>query len=176
MEHGEFADFFTKPTANNIDTTDGISADNASEEKTSCAAEEPDTQTTHPVTQFADFAINFAVPLCQHNGIAPPQKDTYDAFTRQALNEAAWAYLPNMDGDGETPKWLLLVVALAGMVLVFLPTILDLIAKHNEKAEQEIEELEDEEEPILIPEANQEPPTPTFDTISTEPHAAISGL
>ena len=174
MEHGEFADIFTKPAAKNIDTISETNPDNAREEKTSCAAGEPNTETTHPVTQIADFAVNFAVPLCEHNGITPPQKDTYEAFTRQALNEAAWAYLPDVDGDGESPKWLLLIIALAGMFLVFLPTVLDLIAKHKE--EQNAEPLEEPAD-IQLPEAEPEPPAPTFDTLNTpESPGAIVGL
>lgn len=174
MEHGEFADFFTKPAANNINSFDEISADNLSEEKTSHGTAEPDTEATHPVTQFADFALNFAIPLCQHNGITPPQKDTYDAFTRQALNEAAWAYLPNVNSDGETPKWILLIVAVAGMGLVFMPTVLDLIAKRAERTENETEEPE-ETETIQLPEAEPEPPEPTLDNIPDAP-GAIPGL
>ena len=143
MEHGDYGNLFSKPATANIDITK-TTADNTAEEKITADIEEPDTQATHPITQILDLAVNAAVPICQHNGLRPPEKDTYDAFTRDVVNQAAWEYLPNAEGDGDTPRWLILIIAIVGLILVFMPTASSLIEKRREQIEAQTPEPEPE--------------------------------
>ena len=160
MEHGDYGNLFSTPTAANIDLTKKT-ADNTAEEKITLDNAEPNTQADHPLTQIIDLAVNAAVPICKHNGLQPPAKETYDAFTRDAVNQAAWEYLPNAEGDGDTPRWLILILAVVGILLVFMPTALSLIEKKREQLETyTTEELEEPEEP-------EEPEKPNPHTVET---------
>ena len=143
MEHGDYGNLFSTPTAANIDLTKKT-ADNTAEEKITLDNAEPNTQADHPLTQIIDLAVNAAIPICKHNGLQPPAKETYDAFTRDAVNQAAWEYLPNAEGDGDTPRWLILILAVVGILLVFMPTALSLIEKRREQIEAQTPEPEPE--------------------------------
>ncbi len=145
METGEdITALFTKPKL----TPATITAGAGSEQKQEAPAtpETPDTKADHPITQFMDFAVNLAVPLCKHNGLEPPAVDTYESFTRDAVNEAAWEYMPCAEG-GELPKWVVLIIAIVGMILVFMPTAFSLLQKKAEAAELAEAEEEQEEDP-----------------------------
>lgn len=120
----------------------------------------PDTTAAHPVTQIIDFAVHTAAPICTRKGLEPPAVDTYESFTRDVVNEAAWAYLPSVNGDGESPKWLILIMAVGGMLLVFLPTILSVIEQKKQQAIAEAEEEQQEEQPPEIPQETAAEPEP----------------
>jgi hypothetical protein len=133
METGrDITALFTKPKLTPETTITGAGSVNQKQPEQEPPAEE--TQGDHPITQLMDFAVNLAVPICKHNGLEPPAVETYQSFTRDAVNEAAWEYMPCTDG-GELPKWVVLIIALVGMVLVFMPTALSLLAKKAEAAE-----------------------------------------
>ena len=139
-------------------------------------AETPQTQpeqneNDHIITKFCDFALKISAPICEKNGIEPPAADTYETFARDAINEAAWEFLPDIGGEAEeTPRWLIAVLAAVGIILVCLPTVLSLIAKHAEQTAAELLETEQPElEETTTQPTNISDPTPTEMTQTTYP-------
>ncbi|MCK9311984.1 MAG: hypothetical protein M0P26_06875 [Bacteroidales bacterium] len=175
METGkDITSAFTKPKL----TPGTIIAGAGSPDQKQETEQPPETKTDHPITQFLDFAVNLAVPLCQHNGLEPPAVDTYQSFTRNAVNEAAWEYMPCTEG-GELPKWVVLIIAIVGMILVFAPTTISLLQKKTEAAELAAAEEQQDEDPE--PPRNYPEPSPEIQPVEMQPanqtpETAIVGL
>lgn len=149
METGaDITSLFTKPKLTPGTITNGAGSANSKQE-TPPEPPAAETQADHPITQLLDFAVHAAVPICTHNGLEPPAVDTYESFTRDAVNEAAWEYMP-CTNSGELPKWVVLIIAIVGMILVFMPTGLSILAKKAEAA-QLAEQQEEEEQEAEIP-------------------------
>lgn len=130
---------FTKPKLTKENTiTPAQTAHDKTEHAESPAQTRPETPVDknidHPVIKFVDFAVNAAVPICNNAGLTPPDTGTYNNFARDAVNKAAWDYLPVADGE-DTPKWLGLLIALGALAAVFAPTALSAIEKAREKEE-----------------------------------------
>lgn len=155
METGDdiTSQFLKSATSGNAIKTQTTAADTGADAGTDTA---PDTTAAHPVTQIMDFAVHTAAPICTRKGLEPPAIDTYESFTRDVVNEAAWAYLPSVNGDGESPKWLILIMAVGGMLLVFLPTILSVIEQKKQQAIAAAEEEAEEQPQEIRPEPRQE--------------------
>jgi len=116
---------------------------------------EDHTGIDHPLLKFVDFAVNASAPLCISAGLASPDLNTYQNFARDAVNKAAWDYLPVTDAE-DTPKWLGLLIAIGALAAVFAPTAMSAIEKAREQEALQAAQQNQLQEPA--PDRSEEPP------------------
>lgn len=100
----------------------------------------------HPILTILDMAVKQSGVYLKKQGLEPPNNAVYESFSKPFLNEAAWHYLP--DGSLPDDPRIALALGVAGLGLAFVPTLIAVYEKKNEKekGKEKKEEKEKEKE------------------------------